>query len=101
LSFFGGYVGCLPVAVVGVTYQTNQMIGPFQLNEVLMFSGVAGSVLIRYGCIFDAIRVAKINSIAYDNQPKISRIHFNIGPSIARNVMNTSLNVGLKLNVNF
>jgi len=101
LSFLGGYVGCIALTVVGLTNQTNQMVGPFQLNEVLMISGFAGSILIRFGSIFDAIKVAKINSIAYDHQRSSSRLNYQIGPTLVQNTMNSKVNLGLKLNVSF
>lgn len=103
ISIYAANLGTLSIAYSGLLIIFLQQSNYKVLNTGILLTsiGFCSNVSLRTWAVFDAIRVAKINSIAYDDKHKTSRLHINIGPSITRNVINSSLNVGLKLNVNF
>jgi hypothetical protein len=111
-AFMGGYVGCQIVFIAGImTLFTNNKY-PANSNAVrsnnshqnigigLAIGGFSVGTVVYVASIFDAIKVAKINSLAYDGKSS-TKINFKLHPCVLSNPFNAHKSLGLALNVSF
>ena len=104
LAFFGGYVGCIVLWSAGFANLSN---GGSSVNSgvVLVFLGGAGLLTVSVWSIVDAVRVAKVNNLAFRDQTKPSfNIEFSpyFGNQPVFGILgNQSIPVGLSIRFSF
>lgn len=100
-AFLGGAVGCGILTAVGVTY-SEKYSGEEENGTVgsgLVIFGLVGMIAVDIWATVDAIRVAKVNNMAWRDENKIGynfRISPYVGPMYSKNIP-----VGLSLKVRF
>jgi hypothetical protein len=108
LAFFGGVTACAVVSSIGIL-RLVQTIGtgisgedPKQGGLFMMAAGSIGMVGVDIWSVVDAVRVAKVNNLAFRDKNKTS-YSFQIQPCINTTfyARNKSIPVGLSLKVRF
>lgn len=105
-GFLLGWMGSLSIFIIGITMDYDERDPDFQqkitTQKVLCFSGLAGSVTFWIWSIKDAVKVAKVNNMAFRDKRKVQR-ETNIYPYIKypSPLTNDRVPVGVSVCINF
>lgn len=79
--FYGGTVGCAMVFIVGFasSFHANEYYQTSNGGPIIMLSGALGMLTVDIWSIIDAVRVAKVNNLAFRDKNKTS-YNFQIQP---------------------
>ena len=105
VAFLASYTGCMTLSLVGIieTFEDIDNGGDGARGQKLMWIGLGSSMGIAFWSVFDAVRVAKVNNLAFRAQNR-SSIVFKIEPYLfSASAFNSKTNVstGLSLKIKF
>lgn len=110
LAFLGGYVGCFALTCYGYVEFYESLFETMDIGSNInlkggskMALGTAGMLGIGIWSIFDAIHVAKVNNMYFQDHRKTGSVHFEIAPYAEPISMNNQITVpvGLSLKATF
>jgi len=104
-GFFVGYAACYVVSYVGATNAINSIStgGDGSTGSALMLVGLGGAVGVGIWSIVDAVKVAKVNNLAFRDQNKTS-LNLRVEPYLDQIELqnNTSrVSAGLSFRITF
>ena len=99
LIFTGAYFGSVVVAGVGAFGSLNKSSNNLESN-ILLIAGLTGAAITMVGSIVDAVKVAKVNNLAFRDKRRAS-YNLDLQPVFISNGAVVGQSVGLKLRVRF
>jgi TM2 domain-containing membrane protein YozV len=104
-AFFGASAGCGVVFLVGYGTVINSAMSGYDLSGggTIMLLGLAGMLAIDIWSIVDAVNVAKVNNMYYQNLRKTSSMHIEVSPYAEQLSINNQFTtpVGLTMRIKF
>ncbi len=105
VAFLASYAGCMTLSFVGFmeTFVDIDNGGDGARGQKLMWIGLGSSMGIAFWSVFDAVRVAKVNNLAYRDKNR-SSMNFKLEPYLVNaSVFNDKTNIskGLSLKITF
>jgi len=105
LFFLGGFLACGTVSIVGTqieSYDTEPWEPREYGNNEVIIAGLIGVVIVDLWSIIDAVKVAKVNNLAYRDQNKTS-LNLQLQPyiNLTYYAQNALIPIGLTLKVKF
>ncbi len=103
VAFLGGYSGCWVLYGIGATKASNAIrddLFEYQGEGTgLMVVGALGAIIVNIWSIVDAVHVAKVNNLAWQDKHKPN--HYQLQPYIFHDYNMNYSQVGLKATINF
>lgn len=99
LIFTGAFFGSVVVAGVGAIGSLDKSNNNPEAT-ILLVAGITGAAVSMIGSIVDAVKVAKVNNLAYRDKKRTS-YNFNVQPYYTGNAALVGQSVGLKVGVRF